>query len=182
MRVVTHLKRFYNWLPLPQATREKMSDSDIHQGLSMGILKPGSTGALLMRVTVNAPSFNTATISEGTIIAKIIQEKTQRDRARRTFSRKQAVAHVLSEHVLISECEPDWIDLFEIHDDGPDEKLLRDRLAPHHVAINPRTQRTNMDPATLDAHVAAYMEPATIEDHVAHLHDHFGVPMKKAVS
>jgi hypothetical protein len=178
MRIVTHLTKFYNWISLPADVREKMSEDDIKTALAAGILKPGAKEGYLMRVEVDVPTHNTALLSEADIIGKIIHEKTGRDRMKRTFTRRQAAAHLLSENVLVSECEADWISHFEVHDDGPDEALLRDTLAPHFKAINPRTGKPNINPEHLDAHVAAYTEKASAEDHVTHLHQHFGVAAK----
>ena len=180
MRIITHLSKYYDLRPIPADVR--LSPEDIQTGLAAGLLQPGQDGALRMRITVPVPTYNTTHLAESTIVAKIIHEKTDRSRLRRTLSRKEAVALCLSEHILPKICDVEWVERVEVHDDGPDEGLLRSMLAPHTTAVNPRTQRPNIHPDTVDAHAAAYTEPATPDDHVAHIHSHIGISGKKQVS
>ena len=72
------------------------------------------------------------------------------------------------------------ISQIEVHDDQHEltEASVRAALAPHGVAINPRTGEPNIHPDQHDDHVKAYLESAHAQDHVDHLHAAFKV--KKA--
>ncbi len=174
MHAILHLNRFYNWEPVPRDVTVTPVD------VASGKVMPDRNGGYRMRVVRQGPTFLTCCITESIIIAKIIHEKTDvRRRAGRTFTRKQAVAHVIMEHLLDGAAEWAWITSVEVHDDGPDEKLFREMLEPHTKSFHGRTGNLAIDPKDVRAHVAAYMEPATAKDHAEHLTQHFGT---KAVS
>lgn len=65
-----------------------------------------------------------------------------------------------------------WLSKFEVHDDGPDEALMRSMLAPHAAS------GTHIDPEEVDKLVANYMAPASSDDHAKHLHGHFRIDKK----
>jgi hypothetical protein len=178
MRVFVHLTKFYDWEPVPADVEVKPSD------IAAGLILPGRDGGYRMRVTRTNPNDGLdfgreGHISEGHIIQKIIEERCDIRRAGRIFTRKQAVAQCLVEHILMSanriEAQASWITRIDVHDSGLDEALFLSMLAPHHDAEHARRGGKNIDQSDLAAHLVAYLEPATAADHVAHLHAHFNV-------
>jgi hypothetical protein len=114
--------------------------------------------------------------NERSILSKIIQEKVDVKRAGRMFSRREAVAHFIMDHLLELNGITDWswVTKWEVHDDGPDEALAREMLVPHTLAKHGRRPGQNLPPEHLEPLLARYMEPATAADHVKHLGLHFG--------
>lgn len=173
MRVVVHFSKFYDWVPVPAnvtvtpediASGKVMPNKD-RTGYKARVLKEPAGG------THAAYMFN-----EESILAKIIHEKVDVKRAGRTFSRKEAVAHFVMDHLLELDGITDWswVTKWEIHDDGPDEALARKMLVPHTVAKHGRRPGMNLPPEHLELVIAKYLEPATPADHVQHLGQHFG--------
>jgi hypothetical protein len=179
MRIVVYHSKFYDWEPVPSDVKVTAAD------LASGKAKPMARGeGYLMKVTKTpAPgpagkpgeTYTEIALSEAQIIAKIIHDKC-RPEGGRTLSRKQAVAMYLSEHTMPHHAERAWLNRVEVLDDGPNEALLREMLAPH-IASG-----THMEPDEVDAFVAAYMEKADAMDHVKHLHAHFRIDKAKKSS
>ena len=204
MHLTVHSTKFYDWMPVPD--NAKVTDLDIKAER----VKPAGGGGWLMKVT-KAPeggTFTMVTMPEGQIIAKIIHDKT-RPEGGRTLTRAEALAFYLSENVMPQHAHRSWITKVEIHDDGPDENMIRAMLAPHTVAESARigvckdkgthkyekstpadpsmcascghveesdiATEPNIDPADVEAHVAAYMTPADATALVDHLHKYFKV-------
>jgi hypothetical protein len=169
MRVIAHLIKFTDWEPVPSDV--KVTPQDIAAGKVM----PDRNGGYRMKVVKTMNTFREMHIAEHDIVGKIIHEKTDIRRAGRVFSRKEAVAHLLMDN-LLEDYDWSWITKFEVHDDGPDEKLARGLFSPHTSADHGRRRgQKNIDPASLEAHVAKYLESATAADHAAFLTAHFGV-------
>ena len=172
MRVVIHVTKYYDWEPVPKDVIVTPAD------IAAGKVMPDSSGKeyrmKVLKVPPGGLTQRTCTIDELTIIKKIVHEKSEVKRARRTFSRKEAVAHVIQDH-LLDDMDWGWIKKIEVHDDGPDEALCRTTLHPYTVAPHARREGMIIPPETVEDHVKAYMEAATADDHVAHLHNHYGV-------
>jgi len=172
MRVAISLSKFYNWDPVPKGV--VVTEEDIAAGKVM----PGRDGAYRMKV-VKAPPGGTehlVTVSESTLIEKIIEEKSDVRKAGRTLSRRQALAHLLQDNIIPGQFEWDWIKGFAVHDDGPNEELMRSKLELHTKAEHGRRPgRMNVPVEHVEDHVKAYMESTTAADHVDHLHLHFGI-------
>lgn len=172
MRVYIYVTKFYNWDPVPKGA--VITEQDIASGLVM----PGRDGGYRMRV-VKVPvggTVKTCHITESLIIEKIIEEKADVRKAGRTHSRKDALAHLIADQFLPGEIEWDWITKIEVHDDGPDEALVRAKLEPHTKAEHGRRPgRKNIPAEHVDNHVAAYMAPCSAAELADHLHQHFGV-------
>lgn len=164
MRIVVHVNKYYDWVPVPSDVQ--VADTDVRSGL----VKPASGGGWSMRVTKEAVSHTTVCIPEAQVIAKIIHEKT-RPEGGRTFTRRQAVAHYLAEQVMPHHAHRDWITDFEIHDDGPDEAMCRSMVQTH-------VDAKNIHQNDLELHVASYIEAADHTAHTAHLRSHFKVEAK----
>src|ERR1019366_8635762 len=146
MRVTVHLNKYYDWVPVPEGT--VLTDADKKSDK----VKPAGGGGYLMQATKKGETHTTVTLPEEQVIAKIIHDKTRPEGGRK-LTRKQALAFYLSEHVMPHHAHRTWVTKVEVHNDGPDEKMMRVMLAPHVTAGN--------IPATdVEAHVAAYMEPA----------------------
>ena len=161
MRIVAHVSKFYDWMPVPADVVVSKADK------AAGRVKLGNDGQWLMRVPREMKSHVQINLPEHQIVAKIIHDKC-RPEGGRTLTRKQAVAFYLSEHVMPQQAHRSWITSFEVHDDGPDEALARAMLAPH-------VQDGTIDTKDVDAHIAAYIESADAEAHVAHLATHFKI-------
>lgn len=171
MRVTLHLSKFVDWVPVPADVAVTQADID------SGRVKPGKGGGWTTLVTKAPPGGTTREchLSEATIVAKIVEEKSDARRAGRTFSRREAVAHVIQEH-LLEGIDWGWITKVEVHDDGPDEALFHAMVEPHTVAAHGRRPgRMNVPPEHLGDHKARYAEPATAAQHAEHLGKHFGV-------
>jgi hypothetical protein len=171
MRVHLYLSKFYNWDPVPHDV--VVSPDDIASGKVM----PDRNGGYRARVVKIPPggTVRTCQITEAAIVSKIIHEKTDIRRAGRTFTRKEAVAHFIMDHLLEGEAEWGWITKIEVEDDGPNEALARSMLDPHTKAEHSRRGGPSIDPGHVDGHLAAYLEPVDAAGHAAHLHGHFGV-------
>jgi hypothetical protein len=167
MILVAHLKKYYDWDPIPPNV--VVTEQDIFSGKVMpGRLK----GDYRMKVPKEPLpgrckmhgicTTRTCTISEGLVCEKIIEEKASVRKAGRTLSRNEAAALILQDHLLTEEhVEWQWLIGFEAHDDGPSEELLRAKLEPHLVADHGRRNRKNIPPEDLPLHVAAYLKDWT---------------------
>jgi hypothetical protein len=174
MRVVLHLSKFYNWVPVPPGT--VVTAEDVRQGKVM----PDRNGGHRMRITQQGPTTRECHISEQTLVNQIVMEKSDVRKAGRTFSRREAVAHLIMDTMLDGHAEWGWITKVEVHDDGPDEALFRATLEPLTKVKHGRRDKMVIPPAHLDDHLKVYLEPADAAAHAAHLEGHFGVV--KAVS
>lgn len=157
MHVHIRLSKFYDWDPIPKGV--VVTEQDIAAGKVM----PGRDGAYRMRVVkipVGGMTKRTCHISEGTLVEKIIEEKSDvRKKAGRTLTRHEAVAHLIADQLLEGAAEWDWILGFDVEvDDGPSEELMRAKLAPHTTADHGRRLgRKNVPPEHVEDHVAAYL-------------------------
>jgi hypothetical protein len=174
MHVVIHLSKFYDWQPVPRDVAVTPED------IAAGKVMPDRSGGFRARVLREPPGGTEMTcyITEADVVGKIIHEKTDVRRAGRTFSRRQAVAHIIQDHLLEGVAEWSWIKKVEVHDDGPDKDLALTMLEPHTKARHGRRNGMNIAASDVAAHMKAYLEPTQAEDHVAHLHQHFGVGVK----
>jgi len=127
MRVIVHVNKFYDWVPVPADVTVTQAD------ITSEKVKPASGGGWLMKVTQNQPTHTHVQLPEGEIIAKIIHDKC-RPEGGRTLTRQQAVAFYLSENVMPHHAHRSFITSFEVEDDGPDEALMRSMLARHTVS------------------------------------------------
>lgn len=178
MRIVIHLTKFYDWVPVPQNV--VIDPNDIASGKVM----PGRDGGYRVRVVKLPPAGKATTertchVSEALIVQKMVHEKCDAKRAGRSFSRREAVAHLIQDH-LLDDSDWSWIAGFEIDDDGPVESVAREILTPHTAAKHGKRPGNNIPPEHLEPLMARYMEPASAADHVDHVHAHFNVS-KKAV-
>jgi hypothetical protein len=164
MRIVIHHTEFYDWEPVPDDVQ--VTDADIRAGK----VKPLARGAgWLMKVTkeIAGGTHTQLNLPEEQILAKIVHDKT-RPEGGRILSRKEAVALFVAENILPHQAPRKSLTKFEVHDDGPDEKLARAFLAPH-------IEANNIEKDDLEEHIAAYLEPTQAVDHVDHLHTHFKI-------
>jgi hypothetical protein len=157
MRVIIHHSKFYDWDPVPKDV--VITDDDIAAGKVM----PNRDGSgYRMRVVKIPPggTHRTVLITEGTLIEKIIEEKSDIRKAGRTLTRHQAAAALLMDQILPGNIELDWITRFEVEaDDGPSEELMRAKLDPHTKADHGRRRgRKNVPPEHVEDHVAAYLK------------------------
>lgn len=165
MRIHVHQTKSYDFVNVPSDV--KVTNEDI----ASGKVRFGLHGEPRMRITKDGDTHTEIQIGEHQIIAKIIDDKT-RPSGGRTLSRKQAVAMYISEHFAPHHFHRTWLTgKIEVHDDGPDEKLMREMLAPH-------VEAGNIEASEVEDHVKAYMEPASLEDHAAHMRSHFKVKVK----
>lgn len=161
MRIVAHHSKYYDWEAVPADV--KVTEADVKAER----VKPSGNGGWVMKVTRDKSSFTTILIPEKQVVAKIIDEKT-RPSGGRVFGRSEAVAHYIAEHVCPHHAHRSWMTKFEVHDDGSDESIARELLAPH-------VEAGNLSMFELEEHVAAYLRPADAAAHEAHLHSHFKV-------
>jgi len=202
MRVIVHLSKFYDWVPVPADVTVTTSDIQAER------VKPASGGGWLMKVTKEATTHTQINLGEHQVIAKIIHEKT-RPEGGRTFTRRQAVAFYLAENVMPHHAHRLWFTDIKVHDDGPDLALFRSMMGVHLVSeagrvkqcidagkhMKPLNEKSgpvtrcltcgclggpyatepNIDPKELDAHVAAYSEKVDTKTFEDSLRAHFKV-------
>jgi hypothetical protein len=201
MRVTAHHSKNYNWVSVAEAAKRlgvevKVSDADVASGKA----KVNLSGGYSMRVVEERDNTTDIHVDEASIIKMIVFEKC-RPSGGRILTRRQAVAFFIGEHHLDSN-QRSWLTSFEVHDDGPDEKLFDEIMAPHLVAEAARhascirvtahgttkcpacghlegvraARKSNIDPADLDAHKKAYLETTvSAADMAAFLCKHFRV-------
>jgi hypothetical protein len=175
MRVVVSVSKFYDWVPVPPDVKVEPSD------IASGKVMPGMGGGHRMRV-LKVPvggTHRTCTISEADIIGKIVHEKADVKRAGRTFSRKEAVAHLIQDH-LLDEMDWSWITGWDVHDDGPDMEEFHKRMKPLTEVKHARRPGMIIPPEHYEAHTSKYGESTVAADHVDHLHAHYGTAKKVA--
>jgi hypothetical protein len=133
MHIVVKLSKFYDWEPVPVGVPVTPQD------IASEKVKPNAAGGYLMKVTKSPPggTFTTVHLPEEQVIAKIIHEKC-RPEGGRTLTRTEAVAFYLGENVMPHQAHRTWIKGFDVHDDGPDEKMMRATLALHTVSETAR--------------------------------------------
>jgi hypothetical protein len=164
MIVVAHLKKYYDWDQVPKDV--VVTEQDIFARKVMPGRLPGDYRMKVPKVPLAGAckmhgicTVRTTTISESTLIEKIIEEKSDYRKGGRTLSRNEAAAQCLQDHTLTDEhLEWPWIIGFEVHDDGPSEELFRAKLEPHTQADHGRRRRKNIPPEHLADHVAAYLK------------------------
>jgi hypothetical protein len=180
MRIQVHVSNFYTWPPLPAETQAKMTPADVAHALEAKLLRPAANGRFTMRQPAGRASVANHQITEQAIINFIVYEKAHHTRMGRTFSRRQAIAHMISEDLGPGTYEAAWIDRFEVEaDDGPEPELMSKTFAPLHVTDHGRKPGVKIiDPAHAAAHLAAYTQAKTSKDLEDHLHAHFGVTPK----
>lgn len=171
MRVVVHLRAFFDHVPVPPGVA--VSTEDIRNRKVMPGRDPGTWR---MRVKRTLDTHNTALVPESEI-AKWIVRCAMPQQGRQRLTRKQAVADYLAVRVYPLHCNPGDMVRFEVHDDGPEEKLFRETIAPYTVATDADGDPL-IAPSDVEAMVKLYTETATSDDHEDHLHGRFNLPKK----
>jgi hypothetical protein len=135
MHIAVKVSKFYDWEPVPVGVPVTPQD------IASEKVKPNAAGGYLMKVTKSPPGGTVTTVQmpEEQVIAKIIHEKC-RPEGGRTLTRTEAVAFYLGENVTPHQAHRTWIKGFDVHDDGPDEKMMRAMLAPHTVSETARVE------------------------------------------
>jgi hypothetical protein len=199
MRILVHIKKVYDWEPVPADV--KVTPADI----AAERVKPSASGGWLMKVTKNFATETQVNLSEEQVIAKIIHDKTRPEGGRVLTRKQAIAFYlsenVMPHHAhrsWITSIEVDDLG-------APDEPLMRKMLAYHTVSEAARvsackaaaTHATlangtrcpmcgytsgadvvdtpNIEPADVEAHIAAYKEPLDTNALVTHLHGHFKV-------
>lgn len=180
MQVTVHLNGHYTHEPLPPDI--KPTPDDIASGKVLA-RKDGGWAAKVHRDNVTTRS---QPIGEHEIIKHMIAVAMPahpvRALARGTFiSRREAVEQYVR-RLQVDHYEIPDLAGFEVHDDGPDEKLFRELVAPFVGMVCGRTNRVPITMENLEAFVAKYMEPADAAAHSDHLHKEFGVTPKAKVT
>ena len=172
MRVVAHLRAFYDFVPCP--TDVTPTDADVAAGRAK---RKSLSDPWQMRVKKPHATHNLTAIPEAEIVRHIIAMSTPAQGFQR-LSRKAAVAdYVAKINGRAVFFEHSDVIRIEVHDDtGPDEALFREIAAQYLGVKHAGTGRDLLTPEDIDALVALYKEPATEADHVDHLHGRFGVP------
>jgi hypothetical protein len=186
MRIVAHLTKFYDWVPVPldPATGSQMKPTPAD--IAAERVRPSANGGWNMKVTRDMPSHMTLHLSEADVVGKIIHEKC-RPEGGRVLTRKQAIAFYMAENHLPFHARKEWITKIEVHDDGPDPVLMTKALAAHGVSEASRVQAckdsSKHTPQSVGGaparcascgHMPSVDDPATepnipVEDHAAHL-------------
>lgn len=165
MQIIVHVNGFQEWCDVPSDVDTK--SAEFKRAIDAGEAKPLMNGAWSMRVTKTLDTNVTVHTSEADVIECVVQEMTRGDR--QYLSRKQAVARLLSRHVLPHHCHESNMREVEIgNDDGPNEALFR-LIVGTHVACQ------NISDADLEPLVAAYTAPSSISDLTDGLHSHFRI-------
>lgn len=171
MHITVKVSKFYDWEPLPAGTKTP-TDADIRARR----VKPSNTGGWLMRVTKELASETSVRLPESQLIALIIQDNI-RDKLAHT--RTEALAHYLARHVMPHHADRQWMEAFDVHDDGPSRELFEAKL-------DEQIKAGNIEELDRERLVEAYMRPLSkdlaeptvaqrAEHHGEHLHKHFGV-------
>lgn len=160
MRICVHLNKFYDHQPLPSDV--PTTGADFEKALQQGRVKPAHGGGWLMRVTKTMDTHTDVLLPESAIIATIVDEMINGDR--KMMNRLEACARHLTRHVMPNHAHKNWMEEFEVHDDGPDEGHLRSELARF-------VEAGKIEASDVEPIVAAYL---THVDPVTHLHAHFG--------
>jgi hypothetical protein len=127
-----------------------------------------------MRVTRKVASENTTLISEETIIQRIIHEMMP-NQGCVPHSRKEAIGQIMARQVMPDQAHPKFMAGFEVHDDGPDEKLFMTLVTPFTKITHDRSGQPLIAPEDLATLREKYLEKTTIQDHIDHLHAKFSV-------
>jgi len=182
MRIRYTLTKFYDWKPIEESVAKLMTPEDIKHALAAGIIKPGANSGYLKQIVVDQPTPGIICVPETDVIQKIVHEKAGVTRAKRVFSRAQAIAHHIQENVMPHLADASWItDIYVEDDDGPEADLFEQHVKPHMAAVSQRTGQNVIDPTHWDRHLAAYTQKATKQDLTDHLRAHLGVEVQKAV-
>jgi hypothetical protein len=170
MRVVAHLKAFYDQVPVPEGT--EVTKADIAAGRAR--MKRDGSG-WTMRVKKTVDTHNLTALPELEIVKHAISLAMPK-RGAQLLTRKQVVADYLATQPYVDAFDHGDIKHFEVHDDaGPDEKLFRETAAPFLSALYAPTGKPLLSAEQLEKMVAAYLEPLDAQGHVDHLHTRFGV-------
>ena len=102
MRIIVHVNKCYDWVPVPSDVTVTQAD------IAAERVKPASGGGWLMKITKNVQTDTVIGLPEEQIIAKIIHDKT-RPEGGRTLTRQQAVAFYLSENVMPHHAHRSWM-------------------------------------------------------------------------
>ena len=169
MRVVVDVSAFYDWERVPADVEVKPAD------IKSGRAKPATNGGYLMKVTKKMDTHTTVSISEETIIQRIIHEMMPAQGCV-PHTRIEAVGQIMARQVMVDQAHPKFMKSFTVDtDDGPDEVLFRKLVTPFTEAVHEASGQTLIPVEDLESLVATYMEKTTPQDHVDHLHEKFHV-------
>lgn len=174
MRVTVQVSAYYDWEKVEQDV--VVTEKDVKSGR----VKPAANGGYLMRVKKTADTYTQCFITESTIIARIIHEMMPLQGCV-PHSRKEAIGQLLARNIMPDHAHPSFMRGFTVEDDGPDEKLFHDMVAPYQAAVHEASGQPLLpSDESFSELLAAYMEKVTPQEHVDHLHAKFNV--KKPVA
>lgn len=175
MRIVIHVKKFFDWLPVPADV--KVTEQDIKKRL----VKPNLGGGFLMRVEKDQATYTEIGVSEADLIAEMIVAKLKR---KVSLNRAQVVAEILSSRVMPDEAKPKWMTKIEVQDDfvpdhlpTPEEKeayvaKARDFLRSHLMRF---LSEGLLDEEDADELTEAYLTHFTDRELEKKFAAHFGI-------
>ena len=176
MRITVDVSAYYDWESVPDDVVVTEKD---HKS---GRVKPAANGGFLMKVKKVRNTYTTVHMSEATILARIIHEMMP-NQGCVPHSRMEAIGQVLARNVMPDHTHPSFIKGFSIDDDGPDEKLFQEAIAPYVASIHEASGQPLIPTEAVDDLLAKYMEKKTVQDHIEHLHSKFNIkkPVVKTV-
>ena len=132
MNVVVHVKKFYDWEPLPDGVEPTNADIVALR------VKPAFGGSnnktgWLMRVSKDMKTYTSVNMPEAEVIAFGIGVWI---REKRIMTRAETVAAYIQRHVMPHNFHRSWISGFETSDDGPDVETFKGYLMTHVEAGN----------------------------------------------
>lgn len=169
MRIVVQVSGYYDWEPIPADVKVTKADIDSQR------VRPAAGGWYTMRVPKTKDTATEIHIPEKQLIAKMVYAYCENGKCGTILTRAEAVAQFLATHVAPQHFHRKWVKSFEVHDDGPDENLFKEHLAPHLESKHGRAPGMNVDPEDYDEMLASYMTPCDAAGHVDNLYTHFKV-------
>lgn len=169
MQITIHVTGFFEWETVPKDV--DCESKEFLRAVKNGKAKPATGGGWLMRVEKKCDTHTSVNVSEDDIIQVIVQEMTRGDR--KPMNRKEALARLLSRHVLPHHVHKSKMQEILVENDaGPDEAAFRKVLATH-------VDAGNLEEQDVEELVAQYMKPSGNDEHVQHLSAHFDMNADK---
>lgn len=154
MRIVVKVSGFFEWIPVPPNVPITAQD------IAAGKARPSANGTgHVMRVKIDKETETEIIVPEHLIIAQIIYAYTDKGKCGHILTRHEAAAEWVARTSAI-EFPRKAIKSFEIHDDGPSEELMREKLKVQVEASHERAMGSNIDEEDVEDILDAYMAPA----------------------
>jgi hypothetical protein len=166
MRILIHVKKFYDWEPLPDGVEPTEQD------IKATRVKPAADGRWLMRVPQDRASYTEIQLPESELIALIMQDAVKEGIF---LNRAEAAGNWIGRHIASHHFHRTWVTKIEVVDEGP----VRAIFDAEFTRLRDANQLQDED---LDLLVDKYEMPFNDAALVSHFNTRLGVKAQQEVT